>query len=82
MCRDATLSSNNLVLFWNGQKKLFVTDTSNYDITHPYLKIGCHGTLGHTMPGWMDNFRVTKGICRYDVTQDTITVPTEDFPEF
>lgn len=82
VCRDATLSSNNLVLFWNGQKKLFVTDTSNYDITHPYLKIGCHGTLGHTMPGWMDNFRVTKGICRYDVTQDTITVPTEDFPEF
>ena len=82
VCRDATLATNNLVFYWNGKKKLFATDSTNYPLTHPFLKIGAQFVATNCLSGWMDNFRVTKGICRYDVTQDTITVPTEDFPEF
>ena len=82
VCRDATLATNNLVFYWNGKKKLFATDSTNYPLTHPFLKIGAQYVATNCLSGWMDNFRVTKGICRYDVTQDTITVPTEDFPEF
>ncbi len=82
LVRDATLASNNLVFYFDGKKKLFATDSSNYPVDMPFLKIGIHNNAAHTLVGWMDNFRVTKGIARYDVSQDTISVPTEDFPEF
>ena len=66
-------NGNNFQIYVNGISRLSVTNTSNLGASQP-LKIGGSAhTSGQDFNGYIDDFRVTKGIAR------EITVPTESF---
>lgn len=60
----AVRSGTNLLLFLDGQIQLVGTDASNYTVAA--MAIGAYDQAG-TQPfnGYIDDFRVTKGIARY-----------------
>lgn len=66
-------NGNNFQIYVNGISRLSVTNSSNLGASQP-LKIGGSAhTSGQDFNGYIDDFRVTKGIAR------EITVPTESF---
>jgi hypothetical protein len=72
-----TRSGSDSKLFLNGtQIGSTYTDTTNY--SSPAPRIGARFDATLPLNGYIDEFRITKGICRY---QSTFTPPTAPFPD-
>ena len=56
-------SSGNLKLFIDGTQELSVTDTTSTPTTH--LIVGGYYSTGFLLNGYIDDFRITKGVARY-----------------
>lgn len=77
-----TRAGTNVRVFFGGVQ-VGATGTSSGDITATALRVG--GTLGstsyalnHSADGYMDDFRLTKGVARYTAN---FTPPTAAFPD-
>lgn len=68
-------ASGVIKLFINGAVIGSATDTTNY--TYTYLVVGGYYSTSYLMTGYIEDFRVTKGIARYTTT---FTPPTAAFP--
>ena len=68
-------ASGVIKLFINGAVIGSATDTTNY--TYRYLVVGGYYSTSFLMTGYVEDFRVTKGIARYTTT---FTPPTAAFP--
>ncbi len=62
-------------MFVDGVALMSIADTTNY--TGTYIAIGGYYGAVHCMNGYIDDFRVTKGIGRY---RGTFTPPAQAFP--
>lgn len=62
-------------VFFNGQLKAFFLQQPNYTGTN--LRVSGRGVAGYGLyDGYMDDVRITKGVCRHT---DTFTAPTSAF---
>lgn len=70
-------ASGVAMLFIDGAKVAATADTVNYSVTGP-ARIGGFNVAGYTFVGFMDDFRVTKGVARYtaNFTPATTAFPT------
>lgn len=79
VCRKGT----NLWVFVDGVPVgSGATDSSSY--AQGVLCIGGDPTFGRWFDGWIDDFRITKGVARYvgDTSPADFTPPTEAFPHY
>jgi len=69
-------SSNTGRMFLNGT----IEDSSTFTNDHSQdaLKIGVNRSVGNYFDGYIDDFRITKGVARYT---SNFTPPTEPFPD-
>ncbi len=69
-------------LYVNGVALMSVADTTNY--TGTYLAIGGYYGAVHCMNGYIDDFRVTKGVARYlgNFTPPAFTAPSLSVSEY
>ena len=76
----ACRSGSTLRLFFNGVQQASVTNTTNFSANKTlffgrrYTNSSVHGSLN----GYIDDFRITKGVARYTAN---FTPPTAPFPE-
>ena len=68
-------SSGVAKLYVDGTEVISVTDTNNYTGTN--IVIGGYYSTGYLFDGYIDEFRVTKGVARYT---SNFTAPTAAFP--
>lgn len=72
-------NGNNFKLFWNGTQlgSDTVSSASITNVAAPFL-IGCDisGSIGTNFNGWIDEFRISKGIARWT---SNFTPPTEEY---
>jgi hypothetical protein len=72
-----TRASGSTKLFLNGtQTGSTATDTTNY--TQATIFIGAYFAGGLSLNGFIDDFRITKGVARYTAN---FTAPTKAFPD-
>ena len=72
-----TRASGTLRLFFNGNVHSSIANTSN--LTGSNLVVGGSYNTAFLYDGYIDDFRITKGISRYN---STFTPPTAPFPDF
>jgi len=72
LCKNNNVSK----LFINGSQVLSLPDTFNY--TCNVLAVGAFYSSAYTIAGYIDDFRVTKGIGRYE---SGFPLPTAPFPD-
>lgn len=71
-------ASGSTRLFINGtQSGSTATDTTNY--SQAYIRIGAFVTGANSLNGYLDDFRITKGVARYTTN---FTPPTQAFPTY
>jgi hypothetical protein len=76
-------SGNRWSIFVNGTERLLAASTSGtpYNSTAPFV-IGRHTFIdppGYAFNGYIDDFRITKGVARYTAN---FTPPTAPFPDY
>jgi hypothetical protein len=70
-------SGTNLYMFINGTLQGSAgTDSTNYNQTNNMI-IGATRALGNGLNGYLDDLRITKGVCRYTAS---FSAPTAAFP--
>lgn len=72
-----TRESGTVRLFVNGTEDVSFTKTNDFSDT-PTVRIGTSGLYSSsTMPGYLDDFRITRGVARYisDFTPPTAALP-------
>ena len=73
-----TRNLTNLKIFVNGENLGSFTSTVDYGVTSRQLFIGANNLGTESFNGYIDDFRITKGVARYT---SNFTPPTAPFPE-
>ena len=68
---------SNLYMFIDGVLVASPSNTVNIYAATSTLSIGAFANAGFLMQGWIENLRITKGVCRYT---STFTPPERAFP--
>lgn len=67
-------------LYLDGNKVSDFTSSDTISFTNENLTFGADALGNNAMNGYVDEFRLTLNANRYDITANSIIVPTEEFP--